>query len=230
MTNYILVIAVTVLIVILIIAYMAMVGFARPRTDKYVIKGMVVNVISDFDNRDDAVRIMIECNSRVVRLLDYLRKKYKIGIPDEECKGKCAKWLKDHHQTREIVRHLLRDFNYEEIHEHRPNAGSQSVAYSLDKGKTIMLCLRGIEDPHKIVEIDVLMFVILHEASHIANYDEWGHKTKFWSIFKYLLEESTRIGIYVPIDYSHKPQNYCGFYLNHNPLYDSRIETLDTKK
>lgn len=89
-----------------------------------------------------------------------------------------------------------------------------------------MLCLRDNENPHNIVDIDTLMFVVLHEAAHVANYDEWGHETRFWRIFKYLLEEAVEVGIIRPIDYIRKPKNYCGFKIDHNPLFDSRIVSL----
>jgi hypothetical protein len=214
-------IAILAAIVILILVAIV----TRARTDEYVVKGMILNIISDSANREGAIALMTECNSRMLRLFDHLRKKYKIGTTDAECKDKCAEWIAQNHSKREIVRHLLRDFNYEAIHEHRPQ-GSRNVAYSLNKGKTIMLCLREIKNPREIVDIDTLMFVVLHEAAHVANYSEWGHETRFWSIFKYILEEAVAVGVYVPTDYSASPKNYCGFNINHNPLYDQRIESI----
>ncbi|MCK9604026.1 MAG: hypothetical protein M0R66_06695 [Candidatus Omnitrophica bacterium] len=195
----------------------------RARTSQYVVRGMIVNVMSDRADSGAAVAVMRECNGRMVKLLDHLRRKYKIGATDAECEHECALWIERNRETREIVRHLLRDFNYEAIYEHRPRAGSQNVAYSIGKGRTIMLCLR---DANRVVDVGVLMFVVLHEAAHIANYNEWGHGERFWSIFKYLLAEAVAVGVYVPEDYARAPRDYCGFNLNHNPLFDARIEAM----
>lgn len=196
-------------------------------TRGYVVHGMLVNVISDYENKDEAMKLVLKCNRRMIKLLDHLRVKYKIGITDEECGGACSEWIAAHHREREFIVHLLRDFNYEAIHENRPKPGiSKNVAYSLDKGRTIMLCLRGDREQNKIVDIDTLMFVVLHEAAHIANYDQWGHEAQFWQVFKYLLKEAVSVGVYEPSDYAKHPRNYCGFTLNHNPYFDSRIAAI----
>jgi hypothetical protein len=186
---------------------------------------MVVNVMADPDHREQAISVMLQCNRRMVLLLDHLRKKYKIGITQEECPASCEQWIRDHQREREVISHLIRDFNYENIHETRPTNG-QDVAYSLNKGRSIMLCLRDMGRQDRAVNIDLLMFVTLHEAAHIANYNQWGHGLQFWGIFKYMLEEAASIGIYNPVDYAKTPQTYCGFEVNHNPFFDPRIRSL----
>lgn len=194
------------------------------QTRAYLHRGVVVNILGNSKNKEGAIAALAECDVRIIRLLDHLRRKYKINATDAECDGDCERRKKT--TEYEIVRHLLRDFNYEAIREHKPNIGSKSVAYSLDKGKTIMLCLRNVNDPLRIIDINTLMFVILHEAAHVANYDEWGHETRFWSIFKYLLEEAQEIGVYRAVDYTRFPKDYCGFTLDHSPLFDSRIASI----
>jgi hypothetical protein len=194
---------------------------------RYIVRGMVINVLSEGADKDAAIALMMQCNERMLKLLAHLRAKYMVGITDEECAGECASIIASRPKTRAIIEHLLRDFNYEAIHEHRPQHGSQSVAYSLDKGETIMLCLRSIDAPYDMIDINTLMFVILHEAAHIANYSEWGHSMRYWQIFKYILQEAVNTGVYTAVDYARQPQNYCGFNLNHSPLFDARIPTLE---
>ena len=82
-------IAILAAIVILILVAIV----TRARTDEYVVKGMILNIISDSANREGAIALMTECNSRMLRLFDHLRKKYKIGTTDAECKDKCAEWM-----------------------------------------------------------------------------------------------------------------------------------------
>lgn len=213
------------IVLVVIIIYVC----AHHGTRRYVVEGMVVNVISDYANRGEAIKLVVQCNERMLRLLEHLRKKYKIGATDEECGGDCAAFTRGllSAEKRLFIEHLLRDYNYEVIHENRPKPGSASnVAYSVNKGSTIMLCLRSNSDPHEIVDIDTLMFVVIHEAAHIANYAEWGHETQFWQIFKYLLQEAAAIGAYEPTDYAKTPKTYCGFFLNHNPYFDERIRPI----
>ena len=61
------------------------------------------------------------------------------------------------------------------------------------------------------------MFVTIHELSHIMTEDT-GHTTRFWANMKYLLEESSKIGIYNPVDYSKNPVMYCGTKINSTPM------------
>lgn len=209
------------IVLVLIIIYC----FSRPKTQEIVIRGMVVNVVGDPAHRNQAISIMLECNGRMIRLLDHLRKKYMIGVTDAECDRGCQQTKTKYPTEREIIAHLLHDFNYENIHENKPQNG-KDVAYSLNKGRTIMLCLRDAQKNGRPVDIDTLMFVTIHEAAHIANYDQWGHGERFWSIFKYLLEEAVAIGAYHPVDYVKHPTSYCGFIVNHNPYFEPQIKSL----
>lgn len=216
--------AIAILIVVLIIlAYI--VCSRKCETKEYSANGYVVNVISDYENAQDAVRVMTIIDERMLKFLEYLRVKYNIGITDSECDENCQMGLNS--SKRRVVDALLRGFNYEVIHENKPDPDSNgdNTAYSVGKGKTIMLCIRNHKKPLELIDIDTLMFVLLHECAHIAAYDVWGHPERFWSIFKFLLVEAKEVGIHDPIDYSASPVNYCGFNLRHNPYFDRTIET-----
>jgi len=211
--------------IIVIIVCLVIFAVSRARHRRIVVSGLVVNLVSDRDHARDAERIMVEADERMIKLLDHLRVEYKVGATDAECAG--ALCVRAHRAAAyQCVSHLLRNFNYESVYEHRPTPG-RNVAYSLNKGASIMLCLRDDDAPGGIVDINTLMFVILHEAAHIANYDNWGHGPRFWSVFKFVLNEARVCGIYQPVDYARKPVKYCGFGLYHNPLFDTRIEGLD---
>lgn len=209
--------AIVIIVCILIIYYLA-----RSQTQQVIIHGMLVNVITNKDASPQTVSLVYQINKRMIKLLDYLRKQYKIDATDKECEAGVCVALRSKPEYL-FIDHLLRDFNYENIYEHRPIQKGKNVAYSLDKGKSIMLCLRDIDKPARIVDINTLMFVVLHEVAHIANYSEWGHEPQFWRIFKFLLNEASKLDIYNPVDYARHPTNYCGFIINHNPLFDARI-------
>ena len=52
----------------------------------------------------------------------------------------------------------------------------------------------------KLVDINVLTFVCIHELSHIGN-ETIGHDDAFWEFFKELLIEAINIGVYIKYDY-----------------------------
>jgi hypothetical protein len=75
------------------------------------------------------------------------------------------------------------------------------------------------ENEGKLIDINTLTFVAIHELAHIMTKSE-GHKQIFWQNFKFLLEEAKEAKIYKPVDYKNNPQPYCGMNITDNPLYD----------
>ena len=70
-----------------------------------------------------------------------------------------------------------------------------------------------------MIDEHTLMFVAIHELSHIAT-KSIGHKTEFWENFKFLLEQAKAAGIHTPRDYKKEPQKYCGITIRDSPAYD----------
>jgi len=103
---------------------------------------------------------------------------------------------------------------------YRPNRLSEGVdtpgytSYSVNKGEQIVLCLRNKD---KLVDINTMMFVVLHEFSHLAT-ESIGHTEEFWTNFKWILEEATNIGIYVKQDFKNNNVDYCGIKITSTPL------------
>lgn len=91
-------------------------------------------------------------------------------------------------------------------------ADENFTSYTIDKGKMIVYCLRSkfLDNIH---DMNTLMYVVLHEMGHVMT-NEYGHTPLFKKNFKFLLEQSIEIGIYKPIDYRMKPQDYCGMTIN----------------
>ena len=61
-----------------------------------------------------------------------------------------------------------------------------------------------------------MMFVLIHELAHIMT-KENGHPPIFWKNMGYLLEEAKKVGIYIPVDYSREPVDYCGTLIDKTP-------------
>ena len=126
-------------------------------------------------------------------------------------------YLKQKHPKDERTIRLVKGFNSTKISETLPT--SELTAFSENKGEKIAFCLNRSKNGSKLIDINTLTFVALHELSHIATVSI-GHKQEFWQNFKWILENAKEAGIYSPIDYKKYPEEYCGSTINDNPYYD----------
>ena len=94
--------------------------------------------------------------------------------------------------------------------------GNDLTSYSVNKGEELSFCLKS-KKTGELHEINLLMYVALHEMAHIAC-PEIGHGELFKKIFKFLTEQAIEIGIYKYDDYETKPVEYCGMMLSSNIL------------
>lgn len=166
-------------------------------------------VSGGFANRDMAAKRMSEMNSRLMKLLRHLRNKYA---------GKAPKTDKEM-----VVAAMLFNYNPERLFETDPRF-TNDTSYTIGKGEVTKMCLREKTSPDKFVDFNTLMFVALHELSHMGAYDVQGHPDRFWQIFKFVLTEAIEAGgIYKPIDYERHPIDYCGLRVDYNPYYDDAM-------
>lgn len=150
--------------------------------------------VRNLPDKKEAADKLANIGIKLKRLIDSL------NIKDKE-KGEYNKKLKD-------------NFNSDYITENIP--GSQYVAYSVNKGEELSLCIRE-KGTEKFMDDNIILFVAIHELSHIMT-PETGHTPLFWNNMKYLLEKSSSLGIYNPIDYSKNPKMYCGMEINSTPM------------
>jgi len=141
----------------------------------------------------------------------------------EKCK-KFVEHLKTKYEGKDDYRvdRLVSKFDPTQIMETLPT--SQYTAYSENKGEKLALCLnadqKGDEGNDALIDEHTLMFVALHELSHIST-KSVGHKNEFWENFKFILQEAKEAGIHQPKDYGKDGfQPYCGMKIRDNPYYD----------
>ena len=115
------------------------------------------------------------------------------------------------------VKKLVKGFNPKKISETLPT--SELTAYSENKGEKLAFCLDKTKAGTTLIDINTLMFVALHELTHVMT-TSIGHKTEFWTNFKFVLENAKEANIYQPIDYKKEPQQYCGMKITDNPFFD----------
>jgi len=126
-------------------------------------------------------------------------------------------YMKTTHPDDLRTKRLVEGFNPKKISETLPT--SELTAFSENKGEKIAFCLNTTKEGNRLIDLNTLTFVALHELSHIMT-ESIGHKQEFWQNFKYLLQNAKKAGIYDPIDYKKNPQQYCGMNINDNPYYD----------
>jgi len=163
-------------------------------------------IISDIDGKKYCVRErqklelaadrLATTNDKMQKLVDFCYEKYP---------------------KRENIKRLKEGYNPKKIMETLPT--SEYTAYSQNKGEKIAFCLNTEKDGNKLIDPNTLMFVAIHELSHIAT-KSIGHKDEFWQNFKFLLGEAKKIGVYNPEDYKKNPRRYCGTNINDNPYFD----------
>ena len=140
----------------------------------------------------------------------------RLAVVNEKM-GKLVEHCFKNYPTRENIKRLKEGYNPKKIMETLPT--SEYTAYSQNKGEKMAFCLNTEKEGNQLIDPNTLMFVALHELSHIAT-KSIGHKDEFWQNFKFLLGEASKIGIYEQVDYKKKPARYCGTNISDNPYYD----------
>lgn len=175
-------------------------------------------VIADNDSAETAA-LLSRVHGRMLILLSHLKKKYHIGEPRDVVLAEGA----DHPSSTEWtvrIEKMLYGYNPQVISEVERRPGSSS--YTINKGEAMMICTRAggpADGDLGLVDDNTMFFVILHEASHIANYDGLNHEPKFWNVFAFMLREAVECGAYKPVDYSLHPVGYCGIKIEFNPMF-----------
>jgi len=161
-------------------------------------------ITSDVDNNTYLVRSLPD-KQEAANMLARIRQKIETFI---------AHMSKNFINDERVVR-LTENFRADKISEGSDNA--KYTSYSINKGEKIVLCLRSRDEKKKLVDLNTMMFVVLHEIAHLAT-KTIGHTPEFWDNFKWILKEAVNIGIYKSQDFNSKPVEYCGIQITDNPL------------
>ena len=152
-------------------------------------------LVRNVDDKQDAANLLSKMSININKLIDFLKKKY----------------------DSKPVKRLIKKYDPSNITE--SSASSKYTSYSVNKGEKIVLCIRSRDDNAKLIDLNTLMFVTLHELAHVMTVSV-GHTDEFWTNFKFLLTKSIELNIYKEVDYSKHPQKYCGITITDSPLYN----------
>lgn len=163
-------------------------------------------IISDVDGNKYCVRERKKLNEAADHLAE-VSVNLKLLVKD----------CKENFPDTEITKNLTKGFNPKKIIETLPT--SEFTAYSENKGEKLAFCLQKEKGQSKLIDINTLTFVAIHELAHIAS-TQVGHGDEFWNNFKFLLVRAKEINIYKPQDYKKNPERYCGMEITDNPYFD----------
>ena len=167
----------------------------------------LLKIQSSYDNKEyyvqekedslEAANLIANIRERLNTLIEHLQKSY----PNDD-------------------RTIMLKKNYNENSLKEGVDDPRYTSYSVNKGEQIVLCLRN---NNKLMDLNTMMFVVLHELGHLASVSI-GHTDEFWTNFKWILEESINIGIYIKQDFDIKPIEYCGMSITSSPLDYNKSE------
>ena len=177
------------IVIIIIISYIFFTNMRKRKLLNIKTKDGQYHLVRDLPDKKQAAKIMGEIKKRMEKLAKHVAKQGKGRLKEK----------------------------FEQASIHETDLTESGTSYSVDKGKELSICMRN-KDTKELHNINLLMFVCIHELAHLMS-KSYGHNEEFEKNFKYLLKESTDIGIYQPQDYSKDSEVYCGMVVDHNPLF-----------
>lgn len=194
------------IVIIILVLYFIWISYFKYEENVYV--------VSDIDNNTYLIRrgknksqdflknsanTLADINKRVLTLINKLDDKSKIEP-----------------QKYYFVKYLKKRYNASKLSEAAYDP--KYTTYTINKDE-MHVCLRTRDTNENLYDVNLLMYVILHELAHMGNYDNnndpiIGHGDEFKNIFNILVTESIQMNLYIYQNYREKPVEYCGIILN----------------
>ena len=152
-------------------------------------------LVRNLPDKQQAANLLSEIRNRLSKLVEYIATQNDAEKAD--------------------IERLKKNFRPDNISESSP--GNSYTSYSINKGEKIVFCIRSKDKTNKLMDINTMMFVAIHELAHLMT-KSIGHTPEFWNNMKYLLKKAIDINVYVKQDFTKKPVNYCGTKITNSPL------------
>ena len=154
-------------------------------------------LVRDVPDKQQAANILGKISQNVESLSNYL-----YGIKNDE---KC----KDYVNYINILHNKYKSIIYLES-----DQDSMYTSYSINKGEQIVFCLRTKQSTNELHNINLIMYVVLHEISHVACPIYDNHGPLFQKIFAFITQNAIDTNLYTKIDFAKNPVDYCGLNIN----------------
>jgi predicted metal-dependent hydrolase len=188
----------TLIIIVFIIVFYIVFIMNNSSLVKFEVDGNPV-LVRDTTDKNESAKLLSELINRM-----YSLKKYVVENKDK------------YPEYKNYIDQFNENFNKNRTKIYETSLNSEYTSYSINKGEELVFCLRS-KTTHKLHEINLLMYVAVHELAHTAC-PETGHTPLFNRIFKFLLERAIDINLYYYEDYSSNSVEYCGMKLYTNIL------------
>ena len=198
-----------VIIVLIVIFYMY---FESQSYDVLPVKSTIDNqeyIVRNLPDKEEASNLLATIRAKMIELVNYLDK-----IDSKELEI----YLRENDSVEDVqksIKLLKKRFQPDNLSESTPN--DKYTSYSVNKGEKLVFCLRARNNNETLVEPNIMIFVALHELSHIMT-KSVGHTEEFWNNFRILLRVAIRQKIYHNLDFNNNPQDYCGTKITDTPL------------
>lgn len=194
----------TILVLIFFLSFLFIFFYQEYRYDSFKVNDKNFQ-IEKYENHQQKIKIqslntLVNIRQRLDTLVTHLLKKYP---------------------KNKFMHRLQSRFKNTTLREANPNPYSTDTSYTINKGDTMVLCLRTTDQ--KVVDLNTLTYVAVHELAHIFS-SSFHHNLEFWRNMKFLVDEAIECGIYRETNYSQNPVRYCGIQIASN--IPSRIGTI----
>lgn len=183
-------------IIILLFIILVIYFISKYRDDVIYVKSDIDNriyLVRNLEDKQMAANLLSKIRIRILKLSDYLNKN-----------------VEKYQEYRNYIHNLNKKSRSVEILE---GIGSDEyTSYSVNKGEQLVFCLRSRKN-NKLHDINLLMYVVLHELAHIAC-PEYGHTELFKKIFYFFVITAVNIKLYRKKDYFISPEEYCGLEIS----------------
>ena len=151
-------------------------------------------LVRDLPDKQKAANMLAKIRMNLINLSNYLN-----DNKDDKYK-----------EYSEYIERLHSKIENVDISESTPD--SAYTSYSVNKGEQLVFCVRSKDIINNLHDLNLVMYVALHEISHIAS-PEYGHTELFKKIFAFFTDIAIQRNLYTKIDFKHDPTEYCGLII-----------------
>ena len=150
-------------------------------------------LVRNLKDKQEAADLLATIRKNLIRLSQELKKKNNSNVD---------------------IDRMINNFNPNNISE--SNDDNKYTSYSVNKGEKMVFCIRSRDSKNRLVKVNTIMFVALHELAHTMT-KSIGHTKEFWDNFRIILRNAGKLGIYNRVNYNETPVEYCGTQITDDP-------------
>jgi len=132
------------------------------------------------------------------------------------------KHLQQSHMEKPFVKQMVDNFDCTASRFSESTPDAQFTSYSVNKGEKVFMCLRQRNEKEELVQENIILFVALHEMSHVGTVSI-GHTPEFWNNFAWLLKQAEATKVYEYTNFAAHPVEYCGVHITDSPTYKETV-------